>query len=63
MRINHPDDGDKRTRTFFAWYPVHSKNNNQTRWFEVVTVVETYTYTPEGSGWRINNFVDITETS
>jgi len=36
----NPEDGDRRTRSWFAWWPVTI--GTQTRWLETVTVREEY---------------------
>ncbi len=49
-------DGDKRTRTYFAWLPVYC-DDGQTRWLEHVTVDEVYVWgSYDGAGsWSITS--------
>jgi hypothetical protein len=61
-----PKNGDIRTRTFFAWFPITDADKTETRWLETVTVVEKYY---EGIGgytapriarfWYVLNFRDL----
>lgn len=42
MRFIPPKNGDKRTRSFFAWLPVINHKTGETRWLERVNVKEEY---------------------
>ncbi len=57
MRIRLPQDGERRTRTFFAYWPVWIKN--ELRVWEMVTIVEEYQILQfRSTGWKYIQFID-----
>jgi hypothetical protein len=56
VKVYLPDDGEQRTRTFFAFLPVRIKL--EIRWWETVTVLEKYKRWSEDAGWYKVAFVD-----
>lgn len=62
MRIRLPHDGERRTRTFFAVFPVWIAD--EMRLWEMVTVVEEYRILQfDKTGWKYVRFVDSDDQS
>jgi len=55
-----PKQGDKRTCTFFAWFPVSVifDIEKETRWLETVTITQMYHEMWDANYWETIGFVD-----
>lgn len=58
MRFKQIPEGEERTRTFFAWWPIWCYKTCETRWLERVTVRECYVYAYASSTWWVVAFID-----
>ncbi len=56
--------GDRRTRSWFAWFPavVNTRETHETRWLERVTVEQEYIIVEKGANkyedWKNVRFAD-----
>lgn len=58
MRYFRPCIGDKRTITYFAWFPIELAR--EVRWLERVSVCQEYAQTSRGEAWISRRFADRT---
>jgi hypothetical protein len=62
MRFIPAKEGDIRTRSFFAWFPVGNYKTGEIRWLERVNVKEEYkrllSPTRIFEGWMVIKFYD-----